>query len=92
MGCQYETADKAVRKKADYLFSLKGNQGNLHEDVKEYFADSAFGKPASAMKHISFQMVPTHDKKHGRIEGRGYAASDDVWWLRLRHPQRHNHR
>ncbi len=35
MGCQYEIADKIVKKKADYLFSLKGNQGTLHEDVKE---------------------------------------------------------
>jgi predicted transposase YbfD/YdcC len=35
MGCQYEIADKIVKKKADYLFSLKGNQGTLHEDVAD---------------------------------------------------------
>ncbi|MDR2923181.1 MAG: ISAs1 family transposase, partial [Treponema sp.] len=29
MGCQYEIAGKIVRKGADYMFSLKGNQGSL---------------------------------------------------------------
>jgi predicted transposase YbfD/YdcC len=83
MGCQYEIADKTVRKKADYLFSLKGNQGNLHEGVKEYFAGFDFDKPASEMKYISFKTVSTHDEKHGRIEGRDYAVSGDV----QRHPK-----
>jgi predicted transposase YbfD/YdcC len=87
MGCQYEIADKIVKKKADYLFSLKGNQGNLHEDVKEYFEGFDFGKPASCMKDISYQTISTHDQKHGRIEDREYAVSDDVKWLHLRHPK-----
>ena len=85
MGCQYGIADKIVRKKADYVFSLKGNQGNLHEDVKEYFADFDFSKPASAMKYISFQSTSTHEEKRGRIEDRDYAVSDDVKWLHQRH-------
>ena len=87
MGCQYEIANKIVKKKADYLFSLKGNQGNLHEDVKEYFADFDFAKPASAMKHIAFKSVSTHEQKRGRIEDREYAVSEDVEWLHKRHPK-----
>jgi predicted transposase YbfD/YdcC len=47
MGCQYEIADKIAdkivrEKKGDYLFSLKGNQGCLYEDVEEYFAGLDF--------------------------------------------------
>jgi len=87
MGCQYEIADKIVRKKADYLFSLKGNQGNLHEDVKEYFADFDFAKPATKIKYISFESKSTHEEKHGRIEDRDYAVSSDVQWLHTRHPK-----
>jgi predicted transposase YbfD/YdcC len=87
MGCQHEIADKIVTKKADYLFSLKGNQGNLHEDVKEYFADVDFSKPASAIRYTSFQSESTHDEKHGRIEDRDYAVSGDIHWLRKRHPK-----
>jgi hypothetical protein len=36
-GCQYAIAEQIVAVKADYLFSLKGNQGMLHDDVEEYF-------------------------------------------------------
>ena len=87
MGCQWEIANKIIKKKADYLFSLKGNQGNLHEDVTEYFGEFDFTKPASAMKYISFQTTSTHEEKRGRIEDRDYAVSDDVLWLHERHPQ-----
>jgi predicted transposase YbfD/YdcC len=86
MGCQYEIADKIVKAKADYLFSLKGNQETLHEDVAEYYSEFDFSKPARAMKHISFQATSTHDRKHGRMEDRDYAVSDDVDWLVKRHP------
>ena len=86
MGCQYEIADKIIKKKADYLFSLKGNQGSLHEDVKEYFDGLDFSKPAATVKHISFKSVSTRDEKRGRIEDRDYAVSDDIKWLHLRHP------
>jgi len=30
------------RSKADYVSALKGNQGTLYEDVKEYFGDKEF--------------------------------------------------
>ena len=87
MGCQYEIGEKIVKKKADYLFSLKGNQGNLHEDIKEYFEDFDFNKPAKAMKRISFKTTSTHEEKHGRKEDRDYAVSDDIGWLHQRHPK-----
>ena len=87
MGCQHAIADKIIKKKADYLFSLKGNQGNLQEDVKEYFGGLDFSKPASAVKHIPFKSISTHDEKHGRIEDRDYAVNGDVEWLHLRHPK-----
>jgi predicted transposase YbfD/YdcC len=65
---------------------LKGNQETLHEDVAEYYGDFDFSKPVQAMKNISFQTASTHDEKHGRIEDRDYAISDDVGWLIERHP------
>lgn len=35
MGCQKEIAEIIIKKEADYILSLKGNQGNLLEDVKQ---------------------------------------------------------
>jgi predicted transposase YbfD/YdcC len=86
MGCQYKIADQIVKQKADYLFSLKGNQETLHQDVQEYYEGLDFSSPAGKDKHIQFHSVSTHDEKHGRIEDRDYAVSDDVGWLRERHP------
>jgi len=37
MGCQRKIAETIIGKKADYVFSLKGNQGNLHEHIEVYF-------------------------------------------------------
>jgi len=40
MGCQKKIAKLIIEKKADYILSLKGNQGNLHDDVRTYFESS----------------------------------------------------
>src|SRR5215210_2005370 len=38
MGCQTEIAGQIISQGADYVLSLKGNQGLMHEEVAEYFA------------------------------------------------------
>lgn len=37
MGCQHAIAKKISDKKADYILSVKGNQGLLNEDVSDFF-------------------------------------------------------
>lgn len=37
MGCQTAIAQKIIDKKANYVMALMGNQGQLHEDVREWF-------------------------------------------------------
>jgi predicted transposase YbfD/YdcC len=82
MGCQKSITQKIVDKGGDYLISLKGNQGNLHKDVKMNFE-----KPTAA---AFFQMTSTEteaEKGHGRIEVRRCKVSTDIDWLRTRHPE-----
>jgi len=81
MGCQYKIADIIVKKEGQYIFSLKGNQGELSDDVTLYFT----GKTFKSMSEINFH--ETHDKGHGRIETRKCWVDTDVDWLRKRHPQ-----
>ena len=38
MGCQTDIAEQIVDQAGDYVLSLKGNQGQLHEDIQEMFA------------------------------------------------------
>jgi len=37
MGCQKKVAQQIITQKGDYMLSLKGNQGALHEDVSLFF-------------------------------------------------------
>ena len=45
MGCQRATAAKIVDAGADYVISLKGNQGTLHDEVKAFLEDEASRNP-----------------------------------------------
>jgi predicted transposase YbfD/YdcC len=87
MGCQYEIANKIVKKKADYMFSLKGNQSALHTEVKDYWDGLDFDKSAKEASYITFRSASTYEEKHGRKETRDYAVSDDVAWLVKQFPQ-----
>lgn len=66
MGCQKEIAKQIVAKKADYLLALKGNQGNLHDDVKSFFSIAQ----EENFKNIECDFYEENDTGHGRIETR----------------------
>lgn len=77
MGCQKEIVKEIVAKGADYVISLKGNQGNLHYDIKEYL-DWA---ERSRFKGIEYESCETLEKDHGRIETRRCWVTEDIDWL-----------
>jgi predicted transposase YbfD/YdcC len=78
MGCQKKIAEAIIDRQADYVLALKGNQGTVHEEVKDFLDDLA-GRPAAAGPRTQvFQEV---DKDHGRIETRHYWQSDDLEWF-----------
>jgi len=62
MGCQKKIAEKIVEKGADYVLALKGNQGNLAEDVQALFEQAEKAGFEAAEHHR------TEEKGHGRIE------------------------
>jgi predicted transposase YbfD/YdcC len=76
MGCQTGIARKIRNKHADYVLALKGNQPNLHDDVKQYFDDSELLSGCAYTKTV--------EKARGGIEKREYWQTDDIDWL----PQR----
>jgi predicted transposase YbfD/YdcC len=77
MGCQTKISNQIVDKGADYILALKGNQGNLSEQVKMYFEDAR----ENDFKGISFNEYTTVDGDHGRIETRTYKTISDIDWL-----------
>jgi len=80
MGCQKNIAQTIIAKGADYVFSLKGNQGNLHDDVKLFFQEHQ----KENFKNLSFDYYETVDGGHGKIEIRRYWTASDVSWLQGR--------
>lgn len=77
MGCQKDIVAKIVDKKADYVIAVKGNQGNMHKDIIDWF-DFAEENKFKDFEHDHFT---TRDKGHGRIEKRNYYISEDIDWM-----------
>ena len=77
MGCQTKIAETIIEKKADYIFSLKGNQGHLHQDIKTFFQDEL----SNQFRGISYDYHETIDSEHGKIEIRRYWTTSDIDWL-----------
>jgi predicted transposase YbfD/YdcC len=71
MGCQRDICRQIVESEGNYVISLKGNQGTLHDDVILYLRDAT-----------NHELVnENNDKGHGRIEQRVAAVSHDISWL-----------
>lgn len=76
LNCQRSIARQIVDQGGDYALALKGNQGSLHADVRDFLDDPATPTQSSA---------PLVEADHGRIETRTVIVSDDVAWLQESH-------
>ena len=70
MGAQKKIAQQIVKQEGDYIFSLKGNQCNLHKGVEKAF-EEATRKEWEEVRHETYQTI---EAGHGRIEKRRYYA------------------
>lgn len=77
MGTQTKIAEKIIKKKADYVLAVKGNQETLHNDLIAYFDDADFRK--NIIKDGNYKK--TIEKSHGQIEIREYYQTNDIKWL-----------
>lgn len=73
MGCQKEIASQIVRQKGDYLLALKGNQGELHEQVRDFMQRFKNTDQVACAQHT--------DIGHGRIETRRCYLSGELSWI-----------
>ena len=73
MGCQKDVAAKIIEKEADYLLALKGNQGNLLEQVEDSFR---FLDAVSVDEQL--------DAGHGRVETRRCSVISDLSMVEVR--------
>lgn len=66
MGTQKAIAGQIIEQGGDYVLALKGNQGNLFEDVQQLFEWAHLQE----FKDIEHDFYETLDAGHGRIEKR----------------------
>jgi predicted transposase YbfD/YdcC len=64
MGTQRAIAGQIIEQEADYILSLKGNQGHLHEDIIEIFSYAQ----ERNFEGMTSDYCHTLNKGHGRIE------------------------
>jgi predicted transposase YbfD/YdcC len=77
MGCQKEIARKIVENGGDYLFSLKGNQSTMHNEVS-WWLDQAI---AGQLREAQLDYHRQSNKNHGRREIRQVWCTDQVDWF-----------
>lgn len=70
MGCQTDIAEKIIKKQADYILAVKGNQEQLYQDIEDEFR---FGKQIQT--HLSEEL------DHGRIETRACSIITDFKFI-----------
>lgn len=80
MGCQRNVVKQIVNQEADYVISLKGNQGRLHEDVKLLMDSIIDGQT----KKVDFDYYETIEKGHGRIEIRRCYVTEHIDFIESR--------
>lgn len=77
MGTQKKIAEKIRSKRADYVLAVKGNQGTLHKELREYFEDKELCRKVKETGGYK----KTQEKAHGQIETREYYQTEDIKWL-----------
>jgi len=76
MGCQRAIARQIVDQGGDHALALKGNQGTLHDDVRQFLDDPGADKITA---------LPVVEADHGRIETRIASISTAIGWLQEGH-------
>jgi len=79
IGTQTSIAQTIIEAGADYVLSVKENQGHLFEDISVLFAVDQ----AQEFKYASFEHEKTTNKGHGRIEVRECWSTSNSEYLRL---------
>lgn len=76
LNCQRSIAQQIIDQGGDYALALKGNQGTMYADVRQFLDD-----PATEI----ITAPPVVDGDHGRIETRVASIATEIDWLQKDH-------
>lgn len=81
MGTQKAIASQIVERGAEYILSLKENQGTLYQEVSEYFEKELFPQNKGELEKAG-KYYKTLCQDHGRIETREYYLENGIDWMK----------
>ena len=81
MGTQSKITDLIVDKKADYLLSVKGNQKELHEEVKDHFEYALKQLSGKKLDPVNWSLDQTIELSRGRDETRQTLVCHNLDWM-----------
>ena len=78
MGCQHQIADQIVAARADYILALKGNQGDLYEEVQEAFQ---YGRSATVDEQWEYDHGRYETRRCEVLSAKGYLSPkfEEIW-------------
>lgn len=77
LNTQKSTVEAVIKNKGDYVGALKGNHGNLFNDVKDYFDDEEL----KILKQNNEHYYVAREKQHSAIVTREYFLTTNIQWL-----------
>ncbi len=77
LNTQKSTVEEVIKHKGNYLGALKGNQGLLYNDIKDYFEEEVLEE----LKGNKANYKITKEKEHSAIVTREYFLTTDINWI-----------
>jgi predicted transposase YbfD/YdcC len=81
MGTQRAIAEKIVEKGGDYILSVKGNQGRLHDEIRDQFAFALRQLDPANLDPDRWSFAQTKDNGHDRSETRQIMVCHELGWM-----------
>ena len=81
MGTQRAIAHAIVDKGGDYILSVKGNQGRLHDETRDQFAFALRQLDPAKLDSTRWSLAQTKDTGHDRDETRQIMVCHDLGWM-----------
>jgi predicted transposase YbfD/YdcC len=81
MGTQRAIAGKIVNKGGHYILSVKGNQGRLHDEIRDQFTFALRQLDPASLDARRWSFAQTKDSGHDRSETRQIMVCHDLSWM-----------
>lgn len=81
MGTQRAIAGKIVEKEGDYILSVKGNQGRLHDEIRDQFTFALRQLDPANLDPLRWSFAQTKDHGHDRSETRQIMVCHELGWM-----------